>query len=765
MNTKGKILEEYPEIVAFKFLKMNMVLMAVFITFSILSFGIFAIVLYWNSTLRHMIYSETANIFEADKVAFTMSDDEVVYCEITVRYCKLFPGDLPRNLFTVRMDVHVYHFNDQDKRFLSIGTEFYKRVSLWLQKDPSQIEKYIPLTSKDSEELVDFFGKNVIRLEQKNPILHSIQFILMPLNVYQIWLAALFIFFGNYVWGIHLVVYIFLSVGIKVADRRAYVNTINQFSSTQNKVNVLRLTASNRIAEMEIDESDIVIGDILRIQSSQKMNCDAVVLYGNCLMNQSVLTGESVPVSKESIRGPSGLATKLDERNILYSGSECIVVKTADVWGLVVGTGWSTFKGSLLGQIAKEKIKTFKLDKEFLGCSLFLGLLYVSVGVSLSIRDYFADNFHWGIAIMQVARIIGFALQPGLFMAFIISAHYLQYRLSKKNISVNNVDRLKEAGRVGVICFDKTGTLTEDRVKVCGFLLQDQEKPEFAEFQETLQGQEHFKNRREVIECNGFCNNLHFVKDAIIADPIDLEMFSKSGFKINSRFADQIITAQANKGQNKKSRAKNAHSDQTSLHLMTFANFVEENQDLTTTFNKEDRRQIYKFLLTYDRPDEQPSQNDVVENFKVHHIFDFTPERKRLSVIASRESRPALIQKSMKEQREYFLYAKGAPETIKKLCRPDSYPANFDRKVVDFSSMGYRLIAIAYKPLSEKDIDLEADELEYNLEFLGFVVIHNQQKPRTAEIIEKSAPLQYSHRRQCLYGSEHRVRRRNNWPV
>lgn len=737
MNTKGKVLEEYPEIIAFQFLKMNMVLMFLFIAFSILSLGLFAIILYWNKTLRHMVYSETADITEADKVAFTMNDGEVVYCEINIRYCKLFKGDAARNLFTIRMDVRIYYFDEQKKRFFNIGAEFQKRVGSWLERDPSYIEKYVPQTSKDSEELLDFFGNNVIRLEQRNPILHSIELILMPLNIYQIVLAALFIYFGNYVWGIHLIVYIIMGVGLKVMDRRAYINSINQFSLTQSKVNVLRLTASNRIVEEEIDEGNLVIGDIMRIQNSQKINCDAVILYGDCLVNQSVLTGESVPVSKESIRRPNGLATKLDESNVLYSGSECIVVKTADVWGLVIGTGWSTFKGSLLGQIAKEKVKTFKFDSDFLLSSLILGIAYVAVGIMLSIRDYYLDRFHWGIAIMQVVRIIGFALQPGLLMAMIISAHYLQYRLSKKNIAVKNVDKLKEAGRVGVVCFDKTGTLTEDQVEVCGFLLQDKEKAEFGEFVESLQTQQEFKHRREVIECTGFCNNLHFIKGNLIADPIDLEMFSKSGFKINSHFADQIITGPSNKRQADKKRADAPRADQLILNPKTFASFIEDNQDITATFIKEDRRQVYKLLLTYDQPDGQGNESGSADNFKVHHIFDFTPERKRLSVITSRDLRPIQLQKSSKVEREYFLYAKGAPETIKKLCKPDSYPANFDRKVVEYSSMGYRLIAIAFRSLAEGEVGHEADQLENNLEFLGFVILHNQQKPKTSEIIEQ----------------------------
>ena len=49
------------------------------------------------------------------------------------------------------------------------------------------------------------------------------------------------------------------------------------------------------------------------------MPCDAVLLEGLSVMNEAMLTGESVPVLKSPVQGEG-----LDKRNILYSGTEVI---------------------------------------------------------------------------------------------------------------------------------------------------------------------------------------------------------------------------------------------------------------------------------------------------------------------------------------------------------------------------------------------------------------------------------------------------------
>ena len=68
-----------------------------------------------------------------------------------------------------------------------------------------------------------------------------------------------------------------------------------------------------------LKSGDLVPGDIIQIPSFKKMPCDCVLLTGMAAMNESMLTGESVPVLKSPVQGEG-----LDKRNILYSGTEVI---------------------------------------------------------------------------------------------------------------------------------------------------------------------------------------------------------------------------------------------------------------------------------------------------------------------------------------------------------------------------------------------------------------------------------------------------------
>jgi cation-transporting ATPase 13A2 len=748
MNTKGKILEEYPEIVDYRFLKINRTWFMIFVVLSILSCGVFAIILYWNKNLRHMIYSSAKNVREASKVVFTTNDQENIYCSLRITKCKLFKQDIERNFFTVKLSVHIHFYSQEEERFYSIGREFKRQVFQWIENDPARLEDYVPHSNQDSKDLIAFMGKNIINIDQLNPFIHGVEILLLPLNIYQLILILLFFYFENYVWSIHLAVYLLMQATLKVIDRRIYVKSVNKFSKTEQKVKVLRTSLTNSLIEEEISETHIVVGDILKIENEKVINCDLLILYGECLINQAVLTGESIPVSKESINSLLIQVKKVEEKNILYSGSQCVITKTPEVWGLVIGTGWNTFKGSLLDQIAKDKSKIFKFDSDFLTSSLIMGIAYISITAFLCIYDYYLGRYNFGMEVMRFTRIIGFALQPGLLMAMVIAIYIIQIRLSRNDISVRNGDKLKEAGRVGVVCFDKTGTLTDDKVQICGYLFEKSDIAEFTDFLENV-NEANNANIKQISECIGLCNNLHFVDGKIIGDPIDIEMFNKSLFEIKSIISHDTVRqiGEGKNGTNPNKIIRNLQNSNNELIMneeqneaITFAKYISLNKKLRMVKLQEDRRQTFKIQLSLKENYEKQEVIDANDMYSVHHFFDFTPERKRFSVITSK-NRVLLDQnsndnKNAPENREYCLFMKGAPEIIKKFCKIDSYSVNYDKKVIEYSSKGYRLIAIAYKTILSSEVMLEANELEKDLTFLGFIVLHNQQKPKTFEVIQ-----------------------------
>lgn len=92
---------------------------------------------------------------------------------------------------------------------------------------------------------------------------------------------------------------------------------------------------------------------------------------------------------------------------------------------------------------------------------------------------------------------------------------------------------------------------------------------------------------------------------------------------------------------------------------------------------------------------------------------------------------------------KYRAFVKGSPEKIKELCVASSLPENFDEVLNSYASQGFRIIALATKPLANmnyrKTQTIGRDEVESELNFLGLLVMQNRLKPETSAVIQNLA--------------------------
>lgn len=128
------------------------------------------------------------------------------------------------------------------------------------------------------------------------------------------------------------------------------------------------------------------------------------------------------------------------------------------------------------------------------------------------------------------------------------------------------------------------------------------------------------------------------------------------------------------------------------------------------------------------------SENEVEEDFdtkdKTPYIlsiikrFDFDSKLARMSVIVKN-----------KKDNQYRLYTKGAPENIRRLCIQESIPSTFHDILKMYAEKGLRVLALAYKDILNADYykvsNLKRDKVEFELKFLGFVLLNNELKLET----------------------------------
>lgn len=132
-----------------------------------------------------------------------------------------------------------------------------------------------------------------------------------------------------------------------------------------------------KLRKIDIDSEELVAGDLVEIPVRCKMPCDIILLSGSCIMDESMLTGESIPVIKSSLTHTKTKFSEEDRNTILFSGTECLQKKgygNQSVIGIVLSPGFYTSKGQLVRSIMFPKLMKFKFDED---AKKFVGIMFL----------------------------------------------------------------------------------------------------------------------------------------------------------------------------------------------------------------------------------------------------------------------------------------------------------------------------------------------------------------------------------------------------
>jgi len=213
----------------------------------------------------------------------------------------------------------------------------------------------------------------------------------------------------------------------------------------------------------EIAAAELVPGDIVLIASGDKVPADLRLLRcRNLQIDESALTGESVPVDKDS--APAGADAVIAERHgMAYSGT---VVTYGQATGVVVATATQTEIGRIGALVAGvQQIATpltRKLDQFARRITVFIifgGVLTFLFGIL--VHDFPAIDMFLAVVGLAVA-----AIPEGLPAIVTITLAIGTTRMAARNAVVRRLPAVETLGSVTVICSDKTGTLTKNEMTV-----------------------------------------------------------------------------------------------------------------------------------------------------------------------------------------------------------------------------------------------------------------------------------------------------------
>jgi len=235
----------------------------------------------------------------------------------------------------------------------------------------------------------------------------------------------------------------------------------NKANNTAEALDKLVSVKSNVLRDgkiVEVDSVDITIGDYVMLESGDKIPADLRIVESyNFMVDESILTGESVQVEKnnEIINGDK--ISISEQKNMLFAGCNVVVGRAK---AIVVAIGMNTEIGKIANTMNETKeakspltIRVEKFSRQIsllvIGVAIIVAWLLISKGTS-SYHEIF----------LSVVALAVSAMPEGLSLALTMALTIASNKMAKKNVIVRKLNSVESLGSCTVIASDKTGTLT-----------------------------------------------------------------------------------------------------------------------------------------------------------------------------------------------------------------------------------------------------------------------------------------------------------------
>ena len=322
-------------------------------------------------------------------------------------------------------------------------------------------ENITGLSEEEAAGILKNDGYNELPSQKKQSLFSILLNVLKePMLLLLLGAGLIYLLLGEVKDALILLIFVFVVVGI----------TFNQQRKTERALDALKNLSSPRALvirdreQKRIPGREVVKGDILILREGDRIPADGVVLFcANLLVDESLLTGESLAVRKSESTGLISLQPGQpggDDLPFVYSGT--LVIQGHGV-AQVSATGIRTEMGKIgkaLGTIAEEdsllKKETALIVKNF---AIVGGILCALVVVVYGLTR--GDWLHGLLAGLSLSM----ALLPEEFsVVLLIFLSMGAWRMSKRNVLVRRMPAIETLGSSTVLCVDKTGTLTLNKM-------------------------------------------------------------------------------------------------------------------------------------------------------------------------------------------------------------------------------------------------------------------------------------------------------------
>jgi P-type Ca2+ transporter type 2C len=315
---------------------------------------------------------------------------------------------------------------------------------------PSGIQAAKGLSHAEAARLLREHGPNLLPGTESRTLLSIVLGVLLePMFLMLLVAGGLYLALGDRAEAAFLLSFVFVVIGITLIQQR----------KTQRALESLRdLSAPRALVlregeELRIAGRDVVVGDVLVLHEGDRIAADAVLREGQLDANESLLTGEAVPVTK--LPG--------DEGGALFAST--LVTRGVGL-AEVIATGAATSVGKIGEALAATREPDSGLQKASRGLIRNLSIAGLSIAVAYVLLDWLWDGHGLLESILSGIALTMAILPEEIPVILTVFLALGAWRISQRKVLTRRVPAVEALGAISVLAVDKTGTLTQNRMQI-----------------------------------------------------------------------------------------------------------------------------------------------------------------------------------------------------------------------------------------------------------------------------------------------------------
>ena len=442
--------------------------------------------------------------------------------------------------------------------------------------------------------------------------------------------------------------------------------------------------------EENINSKYLVPGDLIKLISGDLVPADCrVISKVNLQADESIITGESMPVDKITTPFKKINLTLGDRKNMLFSGTTIVKGRCR---AIVVETGGNTEIGKIANLVQqKEELTPLQIELKTVGKKI--GIICIIVSAIVFASGILKGNELGEMLLVAVALAVA-AIPEGLPAIVTVSLAIGVQKMAKNNAIVRKLSSVETLGSVSVICTDKTGTLTENKMVV---------KKIFSGLEEEIEYKKLFKNRK-----------LRKKKDTLVTDnfesSIALKLLIENALLCNDAYYPDEESTKIT-------------GEPTEIALI----------EMGSTYCVDKKNLELKLPRKLEEPfDSDRKMMTTIHEISPDNYYLVNPENS-----SNNKSIPS-----------YILFSKGAPEIIVKKSkmiiknnRIENLTLKDKEKIININKSlangAMRNLAFGFKYLDSLPDEKTLKDIENNLTYCGMVGMIDPPRPEVYDAIKK----------------------------